>query len=102
MTILSILVIVLLSISIILQIATMPYFWKEDKKRFWNQIFVILLELVIILDEVVIIKYTNEKIEKQEIESSSQVETIESTESTESFIGPTQFQEEEDETEATN
>ena len=49
----------------------------------------------------VIIKYTNEKIEKQEVEPPAQVETIESTESTEPFIGPTQFQEE-DETEATN
>ena len=98
---LDILVIILLLLSIVLQIATMPYFWKENRKRFWNQIFVILLELVIILDEVVIIKYTNEKIEKQEIEPPAQVETIESTESTEPFIGPTQFQEE-DETEATN
>ena len=57
MIILDILVIILLFLSIILQIATMPYFWKEDKKRFWNQIFIILLKLVIILDEIVIISY---------------------------------------------
>lgn len=93
MTILSILVIVLLSISIILQIATMPYFWKEDRKRFWNEVLVILLELVVILDEVAITKLVNEKREKQEIEPPAQVETIDSTKP---FIGPTQFQEEDE------